>query len=153
MSGADSDALEALQQKLADELSGYDKVFKKVKLHNIETPDIKTEEMDISREIKAEDIDPQTAVQAKEKVTEIEEIIERELDSISSDEPEEQSRTEAVLDTTDQNLAAAESAFYPEEIVNRATEVAHKIREKMIEAYDAQSHLEPDEVYKLLGAG
>jgi hypothetical protein len=61
-----------------------------------------------------------------------------------------QSRTEAVLSTTDQNLTAAESALYPEEIVSRAKEASLSLRDKIPEVLGAQAHLHPDHVFELV---
>ena len=69
------------------------------------------------------------------------------------EEEAEQSRTEAVLLTIGQNLAAAESAFYPEETVSRAREVSLNLRNTMLGALGAQSHLNPDDVFMLTSPG
>ena len=68
-------------------------------------------------------------------------------------EPDTMSVTEANLSNAQQNLAAAESAFYPEEIVDRAKEVARQLAEQMAETPSTHGTLQPDEVFKLIGAG
>jgi hypothetical protein len=68
------------------------------------------------------------------------------------EEEAEQSRTEAVLSTIGQNLAAAESAFYPEETMSRAREASLSLQDAMLGS-GAHRHLNPDDVFMLTSPG
>jgi hypothetical protein len=145
---ADPDSLEALQRKLAGELRGYEEVFDKVKLQEIAGPDLKLDDLDVRGKIDAESLNSESAAAARETISAAEDIAARMLSQIE-DEEAEQSRTEAVLSTIGQNLAAAESAFYPEETMSRAREVSLSLRNTMLGALGAQAHLNPDDVFML----
>ncbi|MCK4655468.1 MAG: hypothetical protein KAT85_00500 [candidate division Zixibacteria bacterium] len=145
---ADPDSLEALQRKLAEELRGYEKVFDSVRLVEIASPDLKLDDLDIRGKINAESLNSKSVAAARETISAAENVAARMLSQIKEEEAE-QSRTEAVLSTIGQNLAAAESAFYPEETISRAREVSLALRDTILGALGAQAHLNPDDVFML----
>jgi hypothetical protein len=149
---ADPDSLEALQKKLAEELRGYERVFDSVKLAEIEPPDLKLDDLDISGKIDVEKADMESVTAARETISAAEDVAVRMLNKIEAYE-EEQSRTEAVLSTIGQNLAAAESALYPEETMSRAMDASLSLRGAMLGALGAQAHLNPDDVFLLTSPG
>lgn len=149
---ADPDSLEALQRKLADELRGYERVFDSARLVEIERSDPKLDDLDITGKIDTESLNSESVAAARETISAAEDVAARMLSQIEEQEAE-QSRTEAVLLTIGQNLAAAESAFYPEETMSRAREVSISLRNTMLGALGAQAHLNRDDVFMLTSPG
>ncbi len=152
VAGADPDSLEALQRKLAEELRGYERVFEQIDLKGVESPDLGRDRIAIGGKIDAGSVDSESFEDTMEVISSAEKVVERMLERTQG-ERSRQSRTEAILSTTDQNLAAAESAFYPQEIMSRAKEASFSLRDRMPEAFTAQAHLRPDQVYGLTSPG
>ena len=149
---SDPDSLEALQKKLTDEMRGYERVFESVKLVEISRPDLNLDDVDVCGKINAESLNSKSAATARETVSAAADAAAHMLSKIEEEEAE-QSRTEAVLSIIGQNLAAAESAFYPEETMSRAREASISLRNTMLGALGAQSHLNPDDVFMLTSPG
>jgi len=153
VAAADPDLLQNIQQELVDEMRGFRRVFKEIDFEQNVLPNIDLNAIDISDVIEALRNEEQTISYALEVVEKAESAINQAIEQTGGEKSREVSRTEATLNTAEQNLAAAESAFYPEEILDRAKEVATSLRERMAEAFGAQGNLKPDDVFKLVGAG
>ena len=145
---SDPDSLEALQKKLTDEMRGYEKVFDGIKLVEIPRPDLNLDDVDVCGKINAESLNSDSVAAARETVSAAADAAAHMLSKIEEEEAE-QSRTEAVLSTIGQNLAAAESALYPEETMSRAREASLSLRDAMLGASGAHGHLIPDDVFVL----
>jgi hypothetical protein len=152
VAAADPDSLEALQRKLAEELRGFKRIFEGVELKEIVPPDIDMNRIDVTSKIKPEKLDSLSAASAREAVSAAKDAV-GPLLARAGEKKASQSLTEAVLSTTDQNLAAAESALYPEEITARAKEASLSMRDRMPEVFGAQAHLQPDQVFRLISSG
>lgn len=152
VAAADPESLDVLQQKLADEIRGYKKAFKQVDMHEFEDADIELQ-TDPAQTDGTRPTDTERYSKLKCEVEEAERFIDAKLAEQRKTGARPVSMTEAVLGTAEQNLAAAESTIFPEEIVSRAKEVATMVRERLAEAFPAQGRLQPDEVFKLVGAG
>jgi len=149
---ADPDSLEAIQRKLVEELRGYKRIFEGVKLPETMPADLKLDDIDISGKLDVENVSSASASDARKAISSAEDVVDRMLGHVE-EEMAEQSMTEAVLSTMNQNLAAAESALYPEEIMSRAREASLSLQDRMLEAYGAHAHLQPDQVFKLVSPG
>ncbi len=153
VASGDSDSLEAIQRKLAEEISGYRRIFKKVDLTEFKPVKIDVDSLSMAAQTEALQVNPENATATRQVTEAAEKSVEKALKANDDRKLDTKSVTEANLSNAQQNLAAAESAIYPEEIVDRAKEVAQQLYEKMSEALGVHGTLKPDEVFKLIGAG
>ncbi len=153
VTAGDSDSMEAIQRKLAEELLGYKRVFNGIELTDFESNKIDMDRLRTVVNTEALQINPENAAATRQIIETAEKSVENALSAQNREQPDSMSVTEANLSNAEQNLAAAESAFYPEEIVDRAKEVAQQLYEQMSETLGAHGTLKPDEVFKLIGAG
>ncbi len=153
VTAGDSDSMEAIQRKLAEELLGYKRVFKGIELTDFESNEIDMDRLRTVVNTEALQINPENAAATRQIIETAEKSVENALSVQNHEQPDSMSVTEAKLSNAEQNLAAAESAFYPEEIVDRAKEVAQQLYEQMSDTLGAHGTLKPDEVFKLIGAG
>lgn len=152
VAASDPDSLEALQRKLLEELRDYTNVFERVELNEIVPPDLNLGNLDIGDKIDADKLNSNSFVASRESISLAINTIDRILEHAGIKKPE-QSAAEAILSTADQNLAAAESTLYPQEIMSRAKEASMNVRDRILEAFGAQAHLLPEHVFKLTTNG
>jgi len=152
VAAADPESLDVLQKKLVEEIRGYKKAFKQVDIHEFQPADVELPTRHAQTD-GTQSTDAEGYSKLKCEVEEAERFIDAKLAELRKTESRPISMTEAALGTAEQNLAAAESTIFPEEIVSRAKEVATMVRERLEEAFPAQGRLQPDEVFKLIGAG
>jgi hypothetical protein len=153
VTAGDSASMEAIQRKLAEELLGYKRVFKGIELTDFESNEIDMDRLRMVVDTEALQITPEDAAATRQIIETAEKSVENTLNAQNRQQSDSMSVTEAKLSNAEQNLAAAESAFYPEEIMDRAKEVARQLYEQMSDTPGTHGTLQPDEVFKLIGAG
>ncbi len=145
VAGGDSESIERMQKRLIDEFREYEGEVARVDLEGINV-----DKLNISAKVDLDKLTASNAADAQKTVEEAEKALTQTLGTARTDKPHSQSATEAALSTAEQNLAAAESAFYPEEIVDRARSVAGTLRGQMQNVAQAQGKVVPEDVLKLL---
>jgi len=153
VTAADPDTLEVIQRKLADELRGYEKAVADVDLPEFSGVDLTLGRITIANHADSGESEQVRLSDTLKAVESAENTADRLLLQIKGTEPRDESKTEAALSTADQNMAAAESTIYPEEILARAKEVARSMREGLMDAPELRRSLKPEEVLGLIDTG
>jgi len=147
--GGDTETIEQMQRRLVDELREYEGTYTRVDLRGVDL-----DKMDIAARIDLDQLTPASAAEAQEAVEEAEkELTTATTKSEKTSESTQRSATEAALSTAEQNLAAAESVFYPDEVVDRAHQVSETLTGQMQNVARAQGRVVPEDVLKLIADG
>jgi hypothetical protein len=149
--GGNFEATEAIQRELADELRGYRRVFRGIDISVDQPEPDSRRKLDVAEQVRQAATDSSSTTDALNAVERAESDVEIALRT-REEVTKEESRTAAALKTAEQNLAAAENTYYPQDILSRAREVAEMLQQQS-GATSAQRSLKPDEVYKLLNFG
>lgn len=153
VTAADPDSMQVLQRKLADEIRGYETVVASVDLPESSDADFTLRKIAISDETGSVQIGQFRISEALEEVESAQSTADRFLVQFDQTERRDESRTEAALSTADQNMAAAQSTVYPDEILARAKQVAERLREGTLDTPHLKRTLKPEEVLGLIDTG
>lgn len=145
VAGGDAESIERMQKRLVDEFREYEGKVAKVDFEGVDA-----DKLNISAKVDLDKLTASNAADAQKTVEEAERALTQTSRTARTEKSDKQSATEAALSTAEQNLAAAESAFYPEEIVDRARSVAGTLRGQMQGVAQAQGKVVPEDVLKLL---
>ncbi|MBU1317980.1 MAG: hypothetical protein KKG33_04685 [candidate division Zixibacteria bacterium] len=153
VTAADPDTLDMLQRKLADELRGYKKAIADVDLPEFSGVDLTLNGITIANHADSGETEQVRLSDTLKTVESAVSTADSILLQIKRTGSRNESKTEAALSTAGQNMAAAESTIYPEEILARAKEVARSLREEFMDAPELRRSLKPEEVLGLIDTG
>jgi hypothetical protein len=153
VTAADPDSFEAIQRKLADELLGFKRVFKNIKLQEFDVSIENLDDVEAVTKIDLQNSDAQSVQSARKVIEDAEDSVEKALGKLGESGRQDESRTEAALKTAEQNLEAAENTFYPEDILIRTRDVAAQVYSQIMPENSVHGKLQPDQVLALIGGG